>query len=106
MTEKKIDLSAGMVPKSQANTSEIPTKPAPPDPKPLGAKSSDRSAMQKGSPVTLPDGSRGKVMHIVENMKTARVRTDDGKNLTVRLSALTVVPHVMVQSHARRIPEK
>lgn len=77
------------------------------DAKPLTpSKNGDKSAMQKGSPVTLPDGTTGKIMHVLENMRTARVRTDEGKKVHVRLSALKVIPHVIVQSHARRIPER
>jgi preprotein translocase subunit YajC len=62
--------------------------------------------MTKGSPVQLPDGTQGKVAHVIENMKTVRVRTDDGRNLTVRQSALTVLPHTQVAAHIRRIGSK
>ena len=79
-----------------------PTKPETPEPK--AETKPDKAPLQKGSPVQLPDGTRGKVAHVIQGMGTVRVRTDDGRNLTVRAKALTVVPHVMVTAHARRIP--
>lgn len=88
MAATKIDLSAGMIP----NKPKTKDKPAP--------------ALQKGAPVTLPDGSKGKVMHMVQNMTTVRVQLDDGRKVHVRAKALTVDPHVMVTAHTRRIPEK
>jgi preprotein translocase subunit YajC len=61
--------------------------------------------MTKGSPVRLPDGSSGRVAHVVDT-RTVRVRTDDGKNVTARIAALTVLPHTQVQAHIRRIGSK
>lgn len=64
------------------------------------------TALAKGVPVTLPDGSKGKVAHVIQGMGTVRVRTEDGRNLTVRARALQVVPHTMVTAHARKLPGK
>ena len=41
-------------------------------------------ALSKGAIVTLPDGSQGKISYLDSNMGIARVRTDEGKNLTIR----------------------
>lgn len=62
--------------------------------------------MQKGTPVTLPDGTKGKVMHVIQGMGTLRVRTEDGRNLTVRAKAVKVVPHTQVAAHVRKLPGK
>lgn len=100
---------------STEKSEETPAKPEakPEKPEPKSEPKEDAKpkpdtkapALQKGSPVTLPDGSKGKVMHMVANMGTVRVRTDDGRNLTVRAKALTVAPHIMVATHARRLPQ-
>ena len=48
------------------------------------------AGLRKGSVIALPDGSRGTVSYLDPNMKIARVRTEDGRNLTVRLGQLRV----------------
>jgi hypothetical protein len=45
-------------------------------------------ALAKGAAVALPDGSRGVVSYLDPNMKIARVRTEDGRNITVRQNQL------------------
>jgi hypothetical protein len=40
--------------------------------------------MQKGSLVRLADGALARVEYVDPNMRIARVRTDDGRNITVR----------------------
>lgn len=102
---------------------EKPAKPAaasPAEPKPTDSKQSDSglkpasaggarpmlkpagSDLVKGQPVELADGSRGKVAHMVQNMNTARVRTDDGRNVTVRRNTLK---QVLVKEHYRKAPQ-
>jgi hypothetical protein len=46
--------------------------------------------LSKGSAVALPDGSRGIVSYLDSNMKIARVRTESGRNVTVRQGQLRV----------------
>jgi hypothetical protein len=41
-------------------------------------------ALSKGATVTLPDGSQGKISYLDSNLGIVRVRTDEGKNLTIR----------------------
>jgi hypothetical protein len=38
----------------------------------------------KGARVRLADGALGRVAYVDQNMRIARVRTVDGRNLTVR----------------------
>ncbi|HUD21827.1 MAG TPA: hypothetical protein VMQ60_03200 [Acidobacteriaceae bacterium] len=90
---------------SEAKPAATPEAGKPTQPK-AEEKPGKTQELTKGSPVTLPDGTKGKVMHMVQNMGTVRVRTDDGRNLTVRQSALKVAPHVMVVAHARKLPER
>jgi hypothetical protein len=54
--------------------------------KPTG--NSSKLDLRRGAPVQLPDGTKGKIAHVMENMQTVRVQTNDGRNLTVRLTAL------------------
>ncbi len=58
----------------------------------------------KGQPVQLADGSKGKIAHLVGNMRTVRVRTEDGRNVTVSQSSLKPADSVLVKSHFRRAP--
>jgi hypothetical protein len=99
-TEEELDLSAGMVPHHPLGSisgfdheTGLPIVKRQPQ---------DGTTLAKGQPVTLADGSRGRVAHLVENMNTVRVRTDDGRNLTVRQS--TLKPAVLVKEHLRRQP--
>ena len=46
----------------------------------------------KGSAVALADGAHGKVSYLDPNLRIARVRTEDGRNLTVRQSELRALP--------------
>jgi hypothetical protein len=84
--EEELDLSAGMVPHHPhaANPTEPP--------------------FEKGQRVVLPDGTKGRIAYLIHAMKTARVRTDDGRNLTVRHSALRAPDSVLVKQHFRRAP--
>lgn len=43
-----------------------------------------KGAVVKGSRVRLADGTVAKVLYVDPNMRIARVRTDNGKNITVR----------------------
>lgn len=43
-----------------------------------------KGAVVKGSRVRLADGAFAKVVYVDPNMRIARVRTEDGRNLTVR----------------------
>lgn len=45
--------------------------------------------LAKGSQVRLQDGSKGVVAYLDPNMKIARVRTEDGRNATVRLANIS-----------------
>jgi len=91
----------------QASTQQPTEKPAKPepaeDPKPKPAeKPKLQPAYSKGDSVQLPDGSTGRIAHMIANMKTARVRTNDGKNITVRHDSLK--PVVEVKAHYRKAP--
>jgi hypothetical protein len=46
------------------------------------------AGLAKGSAVTLPDGSRGTISYLDPNMRIARVRTENGRNVTVRQGQL------------------
>jgi hypothetical protein len=43
-----------------------------------------KGLVQKGSRVRLADGAVARVVYVDPNMRIARVRTDDGRNITVR----------------------
>lgn len=43
-----------------------------------------KGAVVKGSRVKLADGTLAKVAYVDGNMRIARVRTEDGRNITVR----------------------
>jgi hypothetical protein len=43
-----------------------------------------KGAVVKGAQVRLADGAVAKVVYVDPNMRIARVRTQDGRNLTVR----------------------
>ena len=43
-----------------------------------------KGAVVKGSRVRLADGAVAKVLYVDPNMRIARVRTQDGRNITVR----------------------
>jgi hypothetical protein len=105
-----------------ANAQELNTAPRPPTAmyetktfkplKPANSRSfeteqenhSDEPTFEKGQRVVLPDGTKGRIAHMVHAMKTARVRTDDGRNLTLRLGALKPADAVLVKEHFRRAP--
>jgi hypothetical protein len=98
--EEELDLSAGMVPHHPLgpisgfdHETGLPIVKRQPQ---------DGAMLAKGQQVTLADGSKGRVAHLIDNMKTVRVRTDDGRNLTVRQSSLK--PAVLVKEHLRRQP--
>jgi hypothetical protein len=43
-----------------------------------------KGAVVKGSQVRLADGAVARVVYVDPNMRIARVRTEDGRNMTVR----------------------
>jgi hypothetical protein len=47
-------------------------------------KFNSKNGVAKGSQVRLADGTAAKVLYVDPNMRIARVRTEDGRNLTVR----------------------
>jgi len=106
----KRSLGGGKEPGNNQITTDVskqPDKPAKPepaeDPKPKPAeKPKLQPAYSKGDSVQLPDGSTGRIAHMIANMKTARVRTNDGKNITVRHDSLK--PVVEVKAHYRKAP--
>jgi hypothetical protein len=51
-----------------------------------------KGAVAKGSRVRLADGRVAKVVYVDPNMRIARVRTEDGKNITVRHRELGSAP--------------
>jgi hypothetical protein len=48
-----------------------------------------KGLVMKGSEVRLADGTVGRVLYVDPNMRIARVRTQDGRNITVRRKDLT-----------------
>jgi preprotein translocase subunit YajC len=93
-------------PGSEAETGAKPVLQAA-GPRPSGKEQSAQStkpSFEEGQRVVLPDGTKGRIAHVVRAMKTARVRTDDGRNLTVRHSALKAADAVLVKEHYRRAP--
>jgi DNA polymerase I-like protein with 3'-5' exonuclease and polymerase domains len=47
--------------------------------------------MRKGTRVRMTDGTLGRVAYADPNLRIARVRTEDGRNVTVRRKTLTQV---------------
>lgn len=128
MANQKIDLSAGMIPKrpthplgdvtgyshsdglpivkikqSSSQPAQSPAKAAEPaeTPKP---KQATQPTLTKGAKVSLPDGSTGQVAHVIDG-KSARVRTEAGKNVVMKQSDLTPAGHVLVKEHLRKLPQ-
>jgi hypothetical protein len=130
-TEQDLDISAGLVPHHPLGPLSgfdhetglpivkrtVPTLPAPME-EPDRNKPNDPAVNEgakpvlkpatllfaKGQAVQLTDGSKGKIAHLVGNMRTARVRMEDGRNVTVRQNALKPADSVLVKSHYRRVP--
>jgi hypothetical protein len=48
------------------------------------------ASLGKGSAVTLPDGSRGTISYHDPNMRIVRVRTENGRNVTLRQGQLRI----------------
>jgi hypothetical protein len=132
--EEDLDISAGLVPHHPLGTlsgfdhetglpivkRRVATAPAPVE-DPAANESNDAvtagttpsakqvlkpatPAFAKGQPVQLADGSKGKIAHMVGNMRTVRVRMEDGRNVTVSQNALKPADSVLVKSHYRRTP--
>jgi hypothetical protein len=59
-------------------------EPAPSAPRHAWADRVVKGAVVKGSRVRLADGAVAKVVYVDANMRIARVRTEDGRNITVR----------------------
>jgi sRNA-binding protein len=87
-------------PKPKEDATEQP-KAASPEPV-KQAKPVLQPALTKGAKVSLPDGSTAKVAHVIDQ-KSARVRTEAGRNLVMKQADLT--PHVLVKSHYRKLPQ-
>jgi hypothetical protein len=86
-------------------TEPKPAKTAEPDAsKPMAKQRLQPANLEKGQPVQLADGSRGKVAHLVQNMNSVRVRTEDGRNVMVARKTLKVPDSVFVRQHFRRVP--
>ena len=106
---KRKPADSGTAEAKPSNPVEKPeaTKPEPvaAAPKPAAKPVLKPAGLSKGDPVELEDGTRGKVAHMVANMNTARVRTEDGRNITVRRNTLKQVEHVQVKAHIRRLPK-
>jgi hypothetical protein len=66
-------------------------------------KPATKPDLQRGQPVTLPDGTGGKIAHVIDG-KSVRVRTEDGRNITVRQNSLKPADSVLVKAHFRRAP--
>lgn len=132
-TEEELDLSPGMVPhhnlgiitaydhdsglpivkrKTADAPSSEPAKqdtaatPEPEKPEPRAEPKTDaKPTLSKGAPVTV-NGKSGKVVFVHQGMGIARIKPDDGsKPITARVSAIQVQPHVVVQSHIRKLPQ-
>jgi hypothetical protein len=92
--------------KQEAAMPEAETKPelkpsgAKPMLKPAGAQPSE---LKKGAPVTLPDGSKATVAHLIDN-KSVRIRTEDGRNIVTKISSVKADQHTIVHEHVRRLP--
>jgi hypothetical protein len=112
-----MDVPMSTIMPTAANAQELNTAPRPPGTmyetktfakgvKPVlkPAANSSKLDLRRGAPVQLPDGTKGKIAHVIENMQTVRVRTNDGRNLTVRQTALKPVDSVFVKEHFRSAP--
>jgi hypothetical protein len=55
------------------------------------SKNGEPEMMRKGTRVRMADGTPGRVAYADPNLRIARVRTDDGRNVTVRRKTLTQV---------------
>lgn len=98
-TVTAIDHDSGLpiVKRNSSDTAKPEEAPEEPEPKP--------EALAKGTPVTV-NGKPGKVVFLHQEMGIARVKTDDGRKLTVRLGALKIMPHIQVAAHIRKVPAK
>lgn len=47
--------------------------------------------MVKGTRVRLADDARARVVYVDPNLRIVRVRTEDGRNITVRRKQVTVL---------------
>lgn len=50
----------------------------------------DQPVWAKGDRVRLPDGTQGKIAYLHRELRIVRVRTEDGRNVTVPRSWLAV----------------
>jgi preprotein translocase subunit YajC len=55
------------------------------------SKNGELERMRKGTRVRMADGTLGRVVYADPNLRIARVRTDDRRNVTVRRKTLTQV---------------
>jgi hypothetical protein len=66
-------------------------------------RSRTQPALSKGATVTLPDGSQGRISYLDPNMGFARVRTDEGRNLTVPRYQLRAAQSIQVEKSPHRL---
>lgn len=95
--EEELDLSAGMIPHHPLgpisgfdHETGLPI---------VKRQPKDDAVLAKGQPVMLADGSKGKVAHLIANMRTVRVRTEDGRNVTVSQKSLKPEDSVLARTH-------
>ncbi len=67
---------------------ELGFEPLPQQPPPSPARRAVKGAVVKGARVRLADGTVARVVWVDTQMRIARVRTADGKNITVRHNSL------------------
>ena len=60
-------------------------------PEPVPSRNGVAEKIVKGARVRLADGALARVVYVDPNMRIARVRTEDGRNITVRRKQLTLL---------------
>jgi hypothetical protein len=75
----------GFEPIAQAPTEQAPATA------PVSCSKGAMEKIVKGAKVRLADGALGRVVYVDPNLRIARVRTEDGRNITVRRKQLTVL---------------
>lgn len=62
-----------------------------PTPEAVASREAVTERITKGTKVRLADGALGRVVYVDPNLRIARVRTEDGRNITVRRKQLTLL---------------
>lgn len=86
--------SLGFEPISPPSARAAAPLQARPDGQPMESspsKNGEPEKFRKGTRVRMADGALGRVVYADPNLRIARVRTDDGRNVTVRRKTLTQV---------------